>query len=98
MSCCRDDRTIVTRSTADQPLPQYGIWSIDSQTIYFKAADAERRASIWSVPANGGTPRLLVRFDDPKRPSLRREFATDGVRFFFTIAQDESDIWVVEIR
>jgi len=41
---------------------------------------------------------LLVRFDDPQKPSLRREFATDGVRFFFTIAQDESDIWVAEVK
>ena len=66
--------------------------------VYFKAADEERRASIWAVPATGGTPRLLVQFDDPARPSLRREFATDGVRFFFTIAQDESDIWVADVR
>jgi serine/threonine-protein kinase len=94
----REDRTIVSRSRPDQPLPQYGIWSTDSKTIYFKAADAERRASIWAVPAEGGTPRLLVRFDDPQKPSLRREFATDGVRFFFTIAQDESDIWVAEVK
>jgi hypothetical protein len=39
-----------------------------------------------------------VRFDDPLRPSLRREFASDGTRFFFTIAQDESDIWVAEVK
>jgi serine/threonine-protein kinase len=94
----RDDKAIVTRSTADQPLPQYAIWSSDGKTIYFKAADAERRASIWTVPAEGGTPRLLVRFDDPQRPSLRREFASDGTRLFFTIAQDESDIWVAEVK
>ena len=50
------------------------------------------------MPATGGSPRLLMRFDDPARPSLRREFATDGARFYFTIAQDESDVWVVEIR
>jgi hypothetical protein len=36
----------------------------------------------------------MVRFDDPRRPSRRREFATDGARFFFTITQDEGDIWV----
>jgi len=93
-----NDKAIVPRGAADQPLPQYGIWSADGRTIYFKAADAERRASIWAVPADGGRPRVLVRFDDPQRPSLRREFATDGARFFFTIAQDESDIWVAEVK
>jgi Tol biopolymer transport system component len=92
------DKAIVPRGAADQPLPQYGTWSADGRTIYFKAADPERRASIWAVPADGGRPRVLVRFDDPQRPSLRREFATDGARFFFTIAQDESDIWVAEVK
>jgi hypothetical protein len=47
--------------------------------------------------AAGGTPTLLVRFDDPARPSLRREFATDGKRIYFTIAQPQSDIWVMEL-
>jgi Tol biopolymer transport system component len=95
----RDDRVLVAhRPTSGQPLPQYAIWSRDGGTIYFKAADEENKASIWAVPAAGGTPRLLVRFDDPSRPSLRREFASDGVRFYFTIAQDESDIWVAEVR
>jgi eukaryotic-like serine/threonine-protein kinase len=93
----RDDRAIVAGAPG-QPLAQYAVWSRDGATIYFKAADAERSASIWSVPPGGGAPRLLVRFDDPSRPSLRREFATDGARFFFTIAQDESDIWVAELR
>ena len=31
------------------------------------------------------------------RRSLRREFATDGQRFYFTIASDESDLWAMEL-
>ena len=93
----RDDRVIARRSTADQPGPQYAIWSSDGHTIYFKAADADNRGGIWAVPADGGTPRVMVRFD-PQRPSLRREFATDGARFFFTITQDEGDIWAAEVK
>ena len=50
------------------------------------------------MPADGGTAQLMVRLDDPQRPSLRREFATDGTRFFFTITQDEGDIWVAEVK
>ena len=30
--------------------------------------------------------------------ALRREFATDGVRFYFTLAQDESGAWMVTLR
>ena len=44
-----------------------------------------------------GSRRLLVRFDDPSRRSLRREFATDGQRFYFTVARDESDVWAMEL-
>ena len=94
----RDDRVIAKPSTADQAPPQFAIWSSDGQTIYFKTADTENRAGIWAVPAGGGTPKLMVRLDDPQRPSLRREFATDGTRFFFTITQDEGDIWVAEVK
>ena len=92
-----NERALMTPSAASA-LAQYAIWSPDDRTIYFKATDGERRASIWAVLAAGGAPRLLVRFDDPVRPSLRREFATDGLKFFFTIAQDESDVWIAQVR
>ncbi|MBA3561063.1 MAG: hypothetical protein H0W30_21065 [Gemmatimonadaceae bacterium] len=45
----------------------------------------------------GGDPTPLVRFDDPARPSLRRDFATDGKTFYFAIAQPESDIHLMEL-
>ena len=93
-----DDRVIATTSTAAQARPQYAIWSRDGQTIYFKTIDPENRAGIWAVPADGGTPQLMVRLDDPQRPSLRREFATDGTRFFLTVARDQGDIWVAEVN
>ena len=86
------------RAVRLHPLAQYAIWSRDGQTVYVKATGDERKATLWSVPATGGTPRLLMRFDDFLRPSLRREFAIDATRFYFTIARDESDVWAVEIR
>ncbi len=94
-----NDHVLVARQSPDgRSLAQYAIWSRDSQIVYVKASAEDRTATIWSVPVTGGTPRLLMRFDDPSRPSLRREFATDGQRFYFTIAQDESDIWVMELK
>ena len=72
------------------------MWAPDGRKIYYKALDAEGRASLWSIPAEGGEPKLLVRFDDPTRPSSRAEFATDGKRFYFTIPERESDIWQME--
>jgi Tol biopolymer transport system component len=90
-------KRVVVSTSAGQPQPAYPIWSRDSQTIYYKAYDAQLQTSIWAVPADGGEPRLLVTFDDPTRRSLRREFATDGQRFYFTIANDESDLWAMQL-
>jgi hypothetical protein len=47
--------------------------------------------------AHGGASKLLVRFDDPSRPSSRPEFATDGKRLFFTIGTRQIDIWAMEL-
>ena len=78
-------------------MPEVLQWGPDSKTILFKAFDEEGRSSIWSAAAVGGTPRPLVRFDDPTRPSSRPEFASDGKRLYFTIGQRQSDVWTVEL-
>ena len=72
-------------------------WSPDGRTLYYKAHDSLGRASFWSVSAAGGRPRLLVRFTDLSRPSSRRDFATDGRRFYFAIEDRQSDVFVAEL-
>jgi Tol biopolymer transport system component/DNA-binding SARP family transcriptional activator len=84
--------------TPDQPSPELAQWSGDGRTIYYKAFDAVGHSSFWEVPAAGGAPRLLVRFDDPAHPSTRPEFATDGKRLFFTMGVRQSDIWAMELK
>jgi Tol biopolymer transport system component len=83
------------------PATQVGLgnaeWSRDGTRIFFKRFDGEGRTSFWSVPAAGGTPRMLVRLDRELR-SHRPEFATDGQRFFFTVTERMSDIWTMELR
>jgi serine/threonine protein kinase len=79
------------------PVPIFPAWSLDGQTVYYKAHDSEGHSSFWSVPAIGGTPQLLVRFDNPSRKSIRPEFDTDGFRFFFTLTENQSDIWVMDL-
>ena len=90
-------RREIVPAVSGQPRPSYAIWSADSRTIYYKAYDERLQTSIWAVGVDGGQPRLLVTFDDPARRSLRREFATDGSRFYFTIANDESDLWAMQL-
>ena len=92
------ERVVVNGKTETGLLePSYPIWSSDSRTVYYRTYDPAGRSAIWSVTLDGTPPRQLARFDDPARRSLRREFATDGQRFYFTVARDESDIWSMEL-
>jgi Tol biopolymer transport system component len=72
-------------------------WSRDGAQIFYKRYDGEGRTTFWSVPATGGTPRVVVRLGREQR-SHRPEFATDGRRFFFTVTERMSDIWSMELR
>jgi Tol biopolymer transport system component len=89
-------RRVVAAAPA-APRPLLAQWSPDGRTLYYKALDPAGRASFWAVPAEGGASRLLARLDDPGRPSSRAEFATDGQRLYFTVAERESDIWQVRV-
>jgi len=88
---------VSSHDPATIPVPQFPEWSADGRVVYYKARDAEGHSSFWSVPALGGKPKLLVRFDNPSRKSVRPEFSTDGVRFFFTLTENKSDIWVMDL-
>jgi len=73
-------------------------WSADGRFVYFKTRDVRGTASFWEVPAAGGTPRLLVRFDDPTRPSNRNNGNVRNGRAWFTIEDQRSDIWVMDVK
>jgi Tol biopolymer transport system component len=93
-----DPRQLLSLSISPtMPAPELAEWSPDGRTIYFKAFDDEGHSSLWSLPETGGTPTLLVRFDDPARPSSRPEFTTDGKSFFFTLGTRQSDIWAMDL-
>ena len=87
-----------SRPGPGEPVPERAEWAPDGRTLYFKSHDAAGRASFWSVPVAGGRPRLLVRFDDPDRQSNRRDFATDGKRFYFAIEDRQSDVYVADLE
>ena len=87
-----------TDTSAAQPNPVMISWAPDGRTLYMKTFNGHGQAAIWALDMNGSPPKLLVRFDEPLRPTRRPEFATDGKRFFFTLAQSESDVWVMAVR
>ncbi len=80
------------------PRAAWPYWSGDGQKIYFKSHDSLGRASIWSVSTKGGAPRLLVRFDDPARPSYRNQWALGGNRIYFPVQDRQSDIWIMDLE
>jgi Tol biopolymer transport system component len=69
----------------------------DGAGVYFKSHDVMGRASFWYEPLTGGRPTMLVRFDDLGRQSYRSNFAVGAGRFFFTINDRQSDVWVAEL-
>ena len=82
--------------SADPPVSSV-VASPDGRTLYFKSEGAEGQSGIWAVPNAGGKPRLLVRFADSARPSIRPDFAVGAGRFFFTLEDRQADIWVAEV-
>lgn len=91
-------RVLLGDGAPDGTRPSYARWSREGSEILFKGVAADGTPSIWAVPADGVTLRLLLRFDDPLRTSPRSEFATDGSRLYFTLTQSESDVWAMALH
>ncbi|HEV8456386.1 MAG TPA: protein kinase [Gemmatimonadales bacterium] len=89
-------QVVLNADQPGRPRAEWPYWSADGRTIYFKSHDAKGHASIWSIPSTGGTPRLLVRFDDPLRPSYRSQWAIGGNRIYVPIQDRQSDVWIME--
>jgi hypothetical protein len=86
------------RPGSDEPRAERNVIpSEDGRSIYFKSHSSDGSAAIWSVSTSGGKPRLLVYFDDPDHPSIRSDFGAGAGRFFFTLEDRQSVVWVVEL-
>ncbi len=72
-------------------------WSADGTTVYYGERGDDDIFSIWSISAQGGPARELVRFDDLQRRFPAPNFAVGETQFLFFINQFESDVWVVEL-
>ena len=90
----RDDHVMLDLRPREQAM--YVAFGSDPSTAFVMTQRDDRRYGIYSVPIAGGTPRLLVR-DDPTHRISRWDFASDGRRLFFTLAADESDVYLMEL-
>lgn len=93
----RGESRVLVRAQDIGLTPAYADWSSDGRTIYYTAYQGENPQSVWSIPSGGGSPILLVRFDDPSRKHTRYSFTSDGEHFLFVINQFESDISIMEL-
>ncbi len=77
-------------------------YSRDGRTIYLFGYRGGGRTGIWTIPAAGGPPRLVVNLDDPSLslPGSTEPWAPDigRDRLFLTLSEPESDIWVAKLR
>jgi Tol biopolymer transport system component/predicted Ser/Thr protein kinase len=90
-------RTVYAPSGAADPVPVFARVTEDD-TVYFKSYDpAGGLASVWRVPIKGGRPALVLRLDDPTRPSNRSSFNVSHGRLYLAIDTYESDIWVASL-
>ena len=74
-------------------------WSADGRTIYFAGREPRGGSvAVWRLPADGGVPRAVMRFDDPaRRWSPVTGLRVRGDRFYFNLGDQQSDLWMAQI-
>ena len=90
-------RVLVKAGANGIQFPRWPEWSEDGRTIYFREADREGAPGIYGVPASGGTPRLLVRFDDPAQSVLTSSLPARNGLFYLSVGEIESDIYLMDL-
>jgi TolB protein len=73
----------------------FPVWADDGRWLYYLDASASNIIA-WAVGSD--TPRVVVRFDDPTRPWHRYGFRVRRGRFYFTIGDLQSDLWVARLE
>jgi len=72
-------------------------YSRDGGTIYAVASGKDGQRGVWAIPAAGGTPRLVIAFDDPALPATG-SLSVGPDRLYPVVSQYESNIWVAGLR
>jgi eukaryotic-like serine/threonine-protein kinase len=72
-------------------------FSRDGSAIYIVATHEDGSRGLWWFPAGGGDPAEVVAFDDPGTYAPG-PFSVGPDRIYLTIAEYESDIWVMDLE
>lgn len=73
------------------------VWSRDGETLYFSGLANNGTSGLYALKVRGGSPRLVVRFDDPtKVPQFNVSFF--GNTAYLSVTETESDIYVMDLE
>ena len=73
-------------------------WGRGSQEVFYLTADQARGNEIRAVSVVGGPSRLVMRLDGTGWVQRIQRFAVDDRRVFFSLADDEADVWVMALE
>ncbi len=91
-------RLLIDTTGAPTPSVQFPAFSDDGREILFSGYDAVG-AGIWAVPfPAGGTPQLVLRYDDPDRLAYGPYWTRSADRLFMVLQESQSDIWVLDVE
>jgi serine/threonine-protein kinase len=91
-------RVVATPEQANGQLLKRPQWMPYEPTLLVRAERAGGQGGIWRVGIDGSAPTELIRFDDPKRPVFRDDFATDGERVYFTTSLFDGAMWLLTVE
>jgi len=74
------------------------IWSANGRELLFHGHDARGRGAMYSIPAAGGTPRLLALFEDMNLAAVRASFGFADGWVYYSAEERESDVWAMELE
>jgi serine/threonine-protein kinase len=73
-------------------------WTANGTQLIFRGHDSRGRSAVFSIPASGGTPRLLAVFEDRTMSTVRGGWGFDRDRMYFSAEERQSDVWVMEVE
>jgi TolB protein len=78
--------------------PTWPDWSADGRFVYFTASDSTGARMLYAIPAAGGSPREIVRFDNPTNSVSPYPYTLGDGRAYFSVREIESDIYVMDLE
>ncbi len=92
-----EKRTLFAGGTEEIWVPKWPLWSPDGSRVYFRAFQSDGTEGLFEIPPSGGSPRHLMRFDDPSKPVYEGALPVGNGLVYMVIGELESDIYVMNL-